>query len=106
MTPTVNAAEAIGAIAPANPVALSSAQATDVTSPVTNFGQWFSTEVQAVNAQLVSAEHSVQQLAVGGVQNLHETMLQLEQARLQFQLMIQLRGKVLDAYQEVMRMQV
>ena len=44
--------------------------------------------------------------AAGGAVSLHDTMVQLEQARLSFQLAIQVRARVLEAYQEIMRMQV
>jgi flagellar hook-basal body complex protein FliE len=76
------------------------------TQQVTPFGQWFTQELDALNTQLVNADRSVQQLAAGASANLHDTMLQLEQARLSFQLAIQVRSRVLEAYQEIMRMQV
>lgn len=63
-------------------------------------------QVTNMNTQLIAADQSVQQLASGDVENLHQVMLGLEQTRLAFDLMLQVRNKVLDAYQEVMRMQV
>ena len=39
-------------------------------------------------------------------ENIHETMLALSHADLSFKLMVQVRNKALEAYQEVMRMQV
>ena len=38
--------------------------------------------------------------------DLQETMIALEKADVSFRLMMQIRNKVLDAYQEIMRMQV
>ena len=63
-------------------------------------------QVSNVNTQLIAADQSVQQLATGDVENLHHVVLGLEQTRLAFDLMLQVRNKVLDAYQEIMRMQV
>lgn len=63
-------------------------------------------QVNNVNTQLIAADHSVQQLAAGEGENLHQVVLGLEQTRLAFDLMLQVRNKVLDAYQEVMRMQI
>jgi flagellar hook-basal body complex protein FliE len=48
----------------------------------------------------------VQRLASGDTSNLHEVMLGIERARMQFQLLVQVRNRVLEAYQDVLRMQV
>lgn len=96
------AIEAIGALqAPA-------AQATQATAATAapGFANWVEKEVSSLNAQLVTAEQGVQKLATGTAENLHEVMLQLEQARLAMQVAAQVRSKVLEAYQDVMRMQV
>jgi flagellar hook-basal body complex protein FliE len=71
-----------------------------------NFGAWFTSELMEVNHRLVTADRAVQTLAVGGAENLHEVMIHLEEARLSFQLLTQVRNRLLEAYQEVMRMQV
>lgn len=75
-------------------------------APPAQFASWFSRELESINSQLVQADRSVQRLAVGDAASLHDTMIQLEQARLALQLAMQVRTKVLEAYQEVMRMQV
>jgi len=62
--------------------------------------------LENVNTQLVNTDNAVQQLANGETDNLHQVMISLEQTRLAFDLLLQVRNKVLDAYQEVMRMQV
>jgi flagellar hook-basal body complex protein FliE len=43
---------------------------------------------------------------VGETQNLHEVMIRLEEARHSFQLLVQVRNRLLEAYQEVMRMSI
>ena len=43
---------------------------------------------------------------MGGTKNIHETMIAIEKAEISFKLMLQVRNKILEAYQEVMRMQV
>lgn len=70
------------------------------------FGNWFAGELNAVNDKLISADSDMQKLAVGEAQSLHEVMINLEEARLSFQLLVQVRNRLLEAYQEVMRMQV
>lgn len=75
-------------------------------SPTDRFGAWFTHELGEVNEKLKGAEQGVQQLATGGATNLHDVMIRLEEARLSFQLAIQFRARVLESYQDVMRMQV
>lgn len=70
------------------------------------FVKWMEQGLNGLNTQLVSAEQGVQKLASGSAENLHEVMLQLEQARLAMQVAAQVRSRVVEAYQEVMRMQV
>ena len=62
--------------------------------------------IENVNQQLLSANTATQRLAAGDVENLHQVMIQLEEAKLSFQLLVQVRNRALEAYQEVMRMQI
>lgn len=77
-----------------------------VQQPVDGFGGWFAAGLDAVNTGLVNADHEVRQVALGEASNLHEVMIHIEEAKLSFQLLAQVRNKMLEAYQEVMRMQV
>ena len=52
------------------------------------------------------ADQAIQQLVGEGKGDLQETMIALEKADVSFRLMMQIRNKVLEAYQEIMRMQV
>lgn len=71
-----------------------------------DFGAWLAGAVGRVNQQLVHADQGLQQLAAGETQNLHQVMIALEEARLGLQLLVQVRNRLLEAYQEVLRMQV
>jgi flagellar hook-basal body complex protein FliE len=62
--------------------------------------------LEKVNHQLVGAEVDLQRLALGETASIHQVMARMEEARLSFQLMMQVRNKVLEAYQDVMRMQL
>lgn len=59
-----------------------------------------------VNSASKQAEKASMDLATGKSSNIHETMLAVTKAELGFSMMVQLRNKMLEAYQEVMRMQV
>ena len=62
--------------------------------------------LEDLNTQLLGSQRDLQALAVGEAENLHEIMIRLEESRMALQLMLQVRNRVLDAYQDVMRMQV
>jgi flagellar hook-basal body complex protein FliE len=96
--------EAIGAVGALPGLEAFPAGAVD--KPAEGFGAWFAQEVGAVDASLRVADNDMRALAVGNVQNLHEVMIHLEEAKLSFQLLAQVRNRVLEAYQEVMRTQV
>lgn len=59
-----------------------------------------------VNDGLLSSQEAVRKLALGETDNLHQVVMQAERARLQFDIVLQVRNKVLDAYQELLRMQI
>lgn len=62
--------------------------------------------VTEVDGMQKTADTMAMEMASGKQANLHETMLAATQAELGFNLMVQIRNKVLEAYQEIMRMQV
>jgi len=70
-----------------------------------DFGTWLTSAVGRVNQQLVQADQGLRELAAGETQNLHQVMISLEEARLGVQLLVQVRNRLLEAYQEVLRMQ-
>ncbi|MGV2895809.1 flagellar hook-basal body complex protein FliE [Achromobacter sp. AGC78] len=79
-------------------------------APLASQGSSFESMVNAglvgVNRALLRTEVDAQRLAVGDVQNLHEVMIHMEEAKASFQLFLQVRNRLMDAYQEVMRMQI
>ncbi len=62
--------------------------------------------VDKVNKLQGEADHAIQGLANGSVNNIHDTMIAVEKANLSFNLMLQVKNKLLTAYEEVMRTQV
>ena len=62
--------------------------------------------LQDVNQQQLSAEAKQVELLVSENKDIHGTMLALEKADLSMRLMLQVRNKLVSAYEEVMRMQV
>lgn len=70
------------------------------------FGDLVSQGLDQVNKQLMVNQVDLQQLAVGNVENLHQIMIRLEESRMSFQLMMQVRNRLLEGYQDIMKMQV
>lgn len=52
------------------------------------------------------ADKEIQRLATMESKDIHSTMIAVEKADMTFQLMMQIRNKIIDAYEEIMRMQV
>lgn len=75
-------------------------------SPVEGAGKFFSELVSKVNDLQTQSDKSIQELASGENKNLHEVMISMEKASISFQFMSSVRNKALEAYQEMMRMQV
>ncbi|MCX6126715.1 MAG: flagellar hook-basal body complex protein FliE [Proteobacteria bacterium] len=72
----------------------------------TSFMDHLQDGIGEVNQMQKTADKMAMEMAAGKNENLHETMLATTQAEIGFNLMVQLRNRALEAYQEVMRMQV
>ena len=59
-----------------------------------------------VNAQQLAANDAVTGLMSGKNVSLHQAMISMEEASVSFQMMVEVRNKLLDSYQELMRMQI
>ena len=62
--------------------------------------------VGEVNGKQAAAGDAVAGLLSGKNVSLHQAMISMEEANVSFQMMIEVRNKLLDSYQELMRMQV
>ncbi|MBX9703810.1 MAG: flagellar hook-basal body complex protein FliE [Silvanigrellaceae bacterium] len=72
----------------------------------TQFLDMMNKAIQEVNQGVKEGEKASMDLAAGKTSNIHETMLAVTKAELGFNMLVQMRNKVIEAYQEVMRMQV
>ena len=59
-----------------------------------------------IDAGMKTSAKATPELALGQSENLHQVMIGAERTRLQFELAMSMRNRVLEAYQEIMRMQV
>lgn len=62
--------------------------------------------IKDVNSLQNHADKSIEKMVAGEITDVHQVMVAVEEANLAFNLMMEIRGKMTDAYQELMRMQV
>lgn len=89
------------ALAPMSSGATSGAQA-----PVGPFGNYLSEMVREVNGKQQVSTQMVAGLLAGQDIPLHRAVIAMEEASVAFQMMVEVRNKLLEGYQELMRMQV
>ena len=70
------------------------------------FGEMVGNAVQQLNDLQRNSEAAAMDLSTGKSANLHGALVSMEEASLAMQLTLQVRNKVVESYQEVMRMQV
>jgi len=70
------------------------------------FKETVSNFVNEVNDMQVKAGESVENFATGKVENVHEVMIAMSKAEVSFKFMMETRNKLIDAYKEIIRMQV
>jgi flagellar hook-basal body complex protein FliE len=70
------------------------------------FGEVLSSAIRSVETIGQNASASVERFLAGEGEELHSTILATQRAELSFDLFLQVRNKVVSAYQEIMRMQV
>lgn len=71
-----------------------------------SFSKLLLDSLEKVNALQLEADRAAVDLAVGRAENLHQVMLAGEKAQLALQLTLAVRNKVVEAYQELSRMQI
>lgn len=62
--------------------------------------------IQKVNDLQLKADKAAQDLATGRTDNIADVMIAAEKADIALRLMMQVRNKMIDSYQEIMKMQV
>ncbi len=69
-------------------------------------GNFFEELVNKVGDLQSQADDKIKNMVTGESRELHEVMLAVEKANISFQFLTQVRNKALEAYQEIMKMQV
>lgn len=71
-----------------------------------SFGDFLKNLAEEANTSQLQADAKLQEVAAGRNKDLHGAVLSMEKADVNFRLLSQVRNKVIEAYREIMRMQV
>jgi flagellar hook-basal body complex protein FliE len=86
--------------------ALAPIKAKGASDPRPGFAEHMKAAFGEVNDMQFQAKTAMEELATGRNGNIHETLLSMSKAETSFKMLMQVRNKVLNAYQEIMRMQM
>lgn len=75
-------------------------------SALDSFGQILGDAINSLSQKEATANQAVASLAAGEDVEIHQVMLAMQEADIAFRFALQVRNKIVDAYQEIMRMQV
>lgn len=104
MLPEVNGVQTLRAIQQA----LASREVASPAAPPTAeaSGAGFGQALDRLGAMQAESDRAIEKLIAGEPVDLHQVMLSVEKTDLAFRVALQLRNKMVQAYQEIMRMQV
>src|SRR5271154_6770528 len=80
------------------------AQSASAQAPDSSFASMLGQFVSEVNSQQMATSQTVSALQSGQNVPLHQAVISMEEANTSFQLMVEVRNRLLDSYQEIMRM--
>lgn len=98
-------------INPIDPLKNTGAPQKNAKMPVTgkqypSFKQTLSGVMKEVNDIQNKADQSIEKMVAGEITDVHQVMNSVQEAKLAFNMMMEIRNKVMEAYQEVMRMRL
>ena len=70
------------------------------------FSEFVKRSIEDVNRQMLTADQAVDDLATGKNQDIHNTMIAMKKAEISFELVMQIRNKLVSAYDEIRRMSI
>jgi flagellar hook-basal body complex protein FliE len=77
-----------------------------VSSARSGFADIMKSTIGQVNQAQNNGDRAIEQLNTGKAESLHEVMLAVEEADISLKMLVQMRNKALQAYEELMRMQI
>ena len=74
--------------------------------PARGFGQTVTDLLKGANAQHLQADAAISDLMAGNSEGVHQVVLAVAKADLAFRMVLEIRNRLIESYQEVMRMQI
>jgi flagellar hook-basal body complex protein FliE len=75
-------------------------------APQTSFADQLKNAVAEVDGLQTRREEMVDKMVTGEATEVHDVMIAAKESQLAFELLLEVRNKLLESYQEIMRMQV
>jgi len=74
--------------------------------PTDSFGQMLDGLVATVDSKQATSQALTRQVLLGDSGQLHQSVIAMQEASVAFSMMVEVRNKLVESYQELMRMQV
>ncbi len=75
-------------------------------NPAQSFANQLQNAIQEVDSLQSGRDGMVEEMVTGQVTEVHDVMIAAKEAQLAFELLLEVRNKILEGYQEIMRMQM
>ena len=73
---------------------------------IKGFESYLSDAITKTNDMIIQADNINHQFAAGNIDDIHKVLIAVEKADIALQFTLQVRNKIIDAYNEIMRMQI
>lgn len=98
--------DTLSSIGSTAPLPLRPPDSSDTSQAKKGFGDILTSTIQQVNNDQLGGDQAIQKLQAGDASHLHEVMIAVEEADISLRMLVQMRNKALQAYDEIMRMQI
>lgn len=70
------------------------------------FSDYVKQSLADVNRQMLNADQAIDDLVTGKNQDIHNTMISMQKAEISFEMVMQIRNKLMSAYDEIRKMSI
>lgn len=71
-----------------------------------DFSDLITQPIKQLNANITASEQAVESYVLGEAGSVHDVVIAMEKAKMSLQLAVEVRNKLVDAYQDILRMQI